>query len=578
MKKKTSITSLIASYILILSTFFFYSCTDDLNPDISYANIGNATTRSAYNNSFDWENATKVDMVNGSGNIVKGVNLPWQLGVSNMGIPTNWIDNNIEEEYSQRMYTKQNNWELVYSNINETTSYKYIVLYNKMTGFLRCFYYILSDPSSIGTTNSVWGIGINKASALFNYTSNIAEDASIRKDSPVYISTPVGTISNNAFSAVGFQNQVWYGLEIECAYDPQVSTSDDNNLYLMGRAVDKITYNGTGTSKGDIEGSITSTSSAGAGLSLNFSNMFNNNNSVSLTQQSAIETVGDKVADGVAKNDSFFTSLWKNIKANASNWAISGLEQGVKQGLSAIVSSGGSIIANTLSGLFSSISGGSNNTSKVDLKMTINSEYKFEGEKILPGWTDCTLPTPGTRLENQASKPLYNNTLGVWNLFRTPQIELYITNYQIIKDNNWVVSDKAKTVAEYYCNETESILSVNPVIANDYKVTNFTCKIAKSAYFCDGPNSPAEPALINEEKYYVGFMINHRSQLNYNYGTTFGGNKKGLVEISFNLTKKTDNNIVFHYKKYFKSNVIIKHNETRYVTEKELEDEFPLIQ
>lgn len=156
MRNKLFIPYSIVSYMLMLSSSLFWGCADDFNSSISKIETSDkVTTRSAYDNSFDWENSTKVDVVNGSGNVVKNVNLPWQLGVSNMGIPSGWIDENIEGEYSQRMYTKQKNWELVYSNINETTSYKYIVLYNKMTGILRCFYYILSDPSGTGTTNSI---------------------------------------------------------------------------------------------------------------------------------------------------------------------------------------------------------------------------------------------------------------------------------------------------------------------------------------------------------------------------------------------------------------------------------------
>lgn len=573
MKKKLFISHLIASSSLILSTSFLFSCSDDTDSSILDTKTNSKIiTRSAYDDYFDWENSTKVDMVNGSGNIVRNINLPWQLGVSNMGVPSEWIDENIEEAYSQRMYTKQKNWELVYSNISQTTSYKYIVLYNKMTGILRCFYYILSDPSSIGTTNSVWGIGVNKSSALFNYTSSVAEDASIRKDSPIFISTPVGSFTNNDFSAVGFQNQVWYGLEIECAYDPQTTISNDYNLYLMGRAVDKITYTGTGNSTGNIEGTITSTAPAGAGLSLEFSNMFNTNNSITTNQKSVVGAVGDQIENGVTKKSKFFTSLWNNIKSNAGNWAISGLESGVKQGLSAIVSSGGTAVANIIGNLFSSISG-SNTTSKVDLKMVLNSKYKFEGEKVLPGWTNCALPIPGTKLDSQANKPLYNSPLGVWNLVRTPQIKLYVTNYHIVRNNYEIVSDKAKTYAEYICDENESILAVNPIIANDYRVTNFSCKIVQDVTYCDESNVDIEPALVNGYPYYLGNYITHTQSLYDGYADYRGGAKKGKVEVAFTLTNKANSNIVYYYKKHFVSDVIVKRNERKYVKENEIDDD-----
>ena len=573
MKKRSFISHLIVSTSLMLSTSFLFSCSDDADSStLDTKKNSEVTTRNAYDDYFDWENSTKVDMVNGNGNIVRNVNLPWQLGVSNMGVPSEWIDENIEAEYSQRMYTRQKNWELVYSNISQSTSYKYIVLYNKMTGILRCFYYILTDPSSIGTTNSVWGIGVNKPTALFNYTSNVAEDASIRKNSPIYISTPVGTISNNIFSTVGFQNQVWYGLEIECAYDPQTTISNDNNLYLMGRAVDKITYNGIGNSTGNIEGTITSTAPIGAGLNIEFSNMFNTNNTVTTNQKSVGEAVGDKIENGVKEKSKFFTSLWNNIKTNAANWITSGLESGVKQGLSAIVSSGGTAIANVIGNLFNSISG-SSTTSKVDLKMILNSKYKFEGEKVLPGWTNCALPVPGTKLETQANKPLYNNILGVWNLIRTPQIELYVTNYQIIRNGVQIISDKANTHAEYICNEDQSILILNPFIANDYKVTNFSCKIVQDINNCDDSNINIEPALISGIPYYLGTYISHKQSLYYHYANDYGGAKRGVVEVTFNLVNKANSNIVYYYKKHFISDIIVRLNETKYVEENELEQD-----
>lgn len=566
MRNKLFIPYSIVSYMLMLSSSLFWGCTDDFSSSISKIDTSDeVTTRSAYDNSFDWENSTKVDMVNGSGNVVKNVNLPWQLGVSNMGIPSSWIDENIEEEYSQRMYTKQKNWELVYSNINETTSYKYIVLYNKMTGILRCFYYILSDPSGTGTTNSIWGIGVNKPSALFNYTSSIAEDASVRKDSPIHISTPVGAIANNNFSTVGFQNQVWYGLEIECAYDPQTTISNDCNLYLMGRAVDKITYTGTGESKGNIEGTITSTAPAGAGLSVNFSNMFNTNNSISTNQNSVVGAVGDQIANGVAAKSSFYTSLWGNIKSNAAKWAVSGLEAGVKQGLSAIVSSGGSVVASALGSLFSSMSGSTNTISKVDLKMVLNSRYKFEGEKILPGWTDCTLPIPGTKSETQANKPLYNSALGVWNLISTPQISLRILHVQITKNGAMLgMDDDNKTYTEYGSVSNQSLIILNPIISNDFSITDFSCKVVKSLDYCNASQANAEPALINASPYYIGYYLTHTTSLNHNYSTIYGGKKEGVVEIKFNLANKKDNSVVYLYKKYFKADVYVISEKTVY--------------
>lgn len=525
MKNKLFLFYLVVSFTLILSNPFFSSCTDRLNNSVVEIDVSSdISTRSAYDNFFDFENSTKVNMVNGSGDIVKDVNLPWQLGVSNMGVPSEWIDENIEDEYSKRMYTKRNYWELLYSNVSETTSYKYIVLYNRLTGILRCFYYILSDPSSIGTTNSVWGIGANTSTSLFNFTNAIAEDASLRKATPAYISTPVGLIVGTTYTSVGFQNQVWYGLEIECAYDPQTTIGSNKNIYLMGRAIDKITFNGIGTSEGNIEGSITSTAPTGAGLSMNFSNMFNKNNSISITnQESVIETTGDKIEEGVKQNNSFFNSLWSNIKSNAGKWAVSGLEAGVKQGLSAVVSSGGTIAANVLGGLFSSATS-NNNVSKVDLKMVMNSEYKFEGEKVLPGWTDCFLPIPGTRSESQPNKPLYNSPLGVWNLIRTPIVDLKIhakNQYTGTLQTPGYYNISKYTFSYSLEPGTNNIsnIAINPTLSNLLSIENvkFELMASKIPYGLSKKTLSNYPAyfFLNDEKY-------------YNIGTFIGGDEENI--------------------------------------------------
>ncbi|WP_321479218.1 hypothetical protein [uncultured Bacteroides sp.] len=575
MKKKQFVFYLALPCTLILSNYILSGCSDDLNSSIVSANTNaGITTRNTYSNDFDWENSTVVTMPNGNGADIK-VDLPWQLGASNSGIPSDWIDENIEDEYSKRMYTRKNYWELVYSNVYQDLPYKYIVLYNKMTGYLRCFYCTLSAPATAGTTNSVWGIGANTSTSLFNFTTSIAEDASRVKYRPVYIGTPVSTISNSKYSSVGYTNSVWYGLEVECAYDPKTVVGEGANLYLMGRAIDKITYNGMGTSTGNIEGSITSTSRNGAALSLNFSDMFNTNNSIVTNQNSVVGAVGDQIANGVAKKEPFYTSLWGNIKSNASKWITSGLESGVKQGLSAIVSGGGSLIANSLGNLFGSISGGRSNVSKVDLKMTLNSKYRFDAEKILPGWNDKTLPIPGTKLETKDNKPLYNEVLGVWNIKSVPQINLDLIYVQQTTKDGVIIphDDENFTYAEYQSVPNQSLIALNPVVGRDFYITNFSCRVAKPLK--DVENF-AEPALLNAEPYYIGNDLTQKSSLSLrSYSFHYAGSKKGLVEIKFNLVNRTDNNIVFFYKKYFRADVNLKSEKTVYKIKGELDPSVP---
>lgn len=564
MKKNNFYSSKIAISILLFSGIISGCSDKDVESPLQETKHSAILTKSAYDNSFDWENSTKVNMVDGKGQIVKDVNLPWVLGVSNAGIPSDWIDANVEEDYSKRMYTKKNYWELVYSNITETTSYKYIVLYNKVTGILRCFYLVLSEPSGSGTTNSVWGICVNKTTSLFNFSTIKAENASVKKNSPAYITTPVGTFSSDKFSAVGFQNEVWYGMEMECAYDPSITISDDFTLNLMGRAIDKFTFTGTSNGTGTMEGTLTS-AATNSSLNLSFSNMFNNNSSVTVNENSAAAAVGDKIEAKVEQKDPFFTSLWNNIKNNASKWVTSGLESGVKKGIEAIVSQGGSVVADALGGLFNSITGKRNdNISKINLKMVLNTKYSFEGEKYLPGWTDTRLPLPGTLLDSHSAKPLYNQNLGVWNLSCAPTLDLNVLQIITTKRGAQVISDQSATKGTYSCHLDQSIIILNPWIKENFTIANFKAKVVRSANECDP--CIGHEILLGGEPYYAadqltqtieGVNDSHYKTMHCKYGF-------GLVQISFQLISKT-NGEVFMYKKIFLATPVFKSEKFQYV-------------
>lgn len=562
-------------YSVLLFSLILSGCSDgNILQSSASDNIETSqkvTTRGTCGDSFDWEDSTIVSMVDGTGNVVKR-NLPWQDGSFSIGIPSDWIDHNIDhEDYSHRMYTKKNYWELVYSNVKQESYNKYIILYNKLTGILRCFFYVLGTPGEDSPANSVWGIGIDNANSILNFNSDIVEDENTRPSNCIYMSTLTGLFSNNKFSSNSpYKNEVWYGYQVECAYDSQTSVSNKYDLYVEGRALKEITYTGTSTSTGDITGTITNSASAGSsgGLNISVSDMFNTSATCSVDKTSIASAVGSQIQKGVDSNNSFYTSLWNNIKSNASKWISSGLESGVEKGISAIVSQGGSVVAGALGSLFSSVIGGGNsNVSTVDLKMKLNTNYTFTSTEITGGWGDLNnLPAPGTLTNEDASgRLIYNNVLGVWNLKRTPQITLKYDAVNLRDPNKVISYGSVQEVAAYSCNENSSILAINPIVTSDFTVTNFSCRVVRkdSKVITSVDCVPLlyinyEPVLINANSYYCGSTLYDPPQRPHDiYESINSGTKNGIVEVKFNLVNKSDNSIVYYYKKYFKADVVV---------------------
>jgi len=361
---------------------------------------------------------------------------------------------------------------------------------------------------------------------------------------------------------------VWYGCQIECAYDPQTNSSNYQNLWLLSKGVNNITYSGTAETGGNISGTITNTSSSGNNISLSLSNVLNKDNSVALNKVSVVNNLSKTIDDGIKKNDPFFTKIWDNVTANASKWVTSGLESGVKNGISAIVSSGGTAIAGSISNLVTSLLGENKNVSTVDLKVKLNSTFKFQGSQLLPTWGEKQTPLSGT-VSNNSGGALYNNVLGVWNLSRSPQIKLDIIQYQA-RINGMKTFEGSRTQGTYSCNENSSILIINPIISKNYYVQNFTCKVVRKRAACDKSMiNSAEPALIGNQEYYIGYSLKEvTDDIDYTYGTENSGSYNGIVEVKFSLVNKTNSSDIYYYKKYFWADILKNSQVIQYIDTK----------
>lgn len=533
--------------LITLSAVFFIRCSDDsvITEDVS--DLSEISLRSSYDNYFNYEDSAQIKMTNESGlGVMK--RLPWQYGIPNAGIPESWCDPNIESsDKSIKKYTKDKGWELVYSNVREATAFKYIALYNKYTGIMRFFMCIFAEPGGSGSSSSMWGVYINNSTSLLNFTYKYAKGINDKAASPSFITTPVGNFSNNVFSGVGLQNGVWYGMEIECAYDPSISSNSAHTLTLMGRAVDETITVGSIVSTGTINGSIKGTMPT-SNINLSFSDMFNDKStdkSVNINNQQGIVSLGETIDKGIAKNDSFFKGLWSNIKSNASKWIASGLESGAKKGLEAILTQGGSVIGDAIGGLFNSLIGGGKKEAdlKVELNLNMKSDVKLTSTKITQGWSDIILPVPGS---GSSSNAIYNKTLGVWNLQETPSVDV---NVQTETGD----SPKVKLYRYLYSME-EVTISLNPEVSTLFNLENSHQELILK----EGSTIPLNGSLVpcayqDSTKYYTvsGYL---ESASAYPRASQLQGfTPDFLVKVSFDLVHKTTNE-KYSFSRYFAVN------------------------
>lgn len=556
MKKRIKIYSLF--FIVLFIAASFSSCSDQIDDYSSESLKISPVLKSSFDGYFEWDRVNSIQTKNPYTSTPITLTLPWTKGsTQNIGIPSNWLDANAEDvTYSERYYSREKGWELVYSNLHLNTSSKYFAIYNKYTGILRFFLYEISNGSGYGTTASFWGIATDKPTSLFNFTTGFATGQSLLVQGPSQIITPKGTFTGTNYSGIGYKDNNWYGIELECAYDPSITQNSGHNFYIKGWGVNKITLTGNATTTGSITGTLKTTAPNSSGLNLSLSDMFNKSASVSsmiIDDKALPEQVGKKLDEGIKKNDSFSKGLWNNIKSNASKWISTGLQAGAEKGIAAILSGGGSAIGDAIGGFVNSLIGGKSQESitKVDLSINSTTKISLEGETPLVGWGAISaLPVPGST-SNVNDMPLYNKNLGVWNLQETP-----VVTVNMYTATTWLP-------ISYYCQykyvlNTPKIV-LNPEIASkfDIKNTKFDLAMTSSVVSTWGVTSVEPAALINNIEYYktMNNSYSFKSKImkaetaSYEYGIYTC--KNVTVRVSFDLVDKNNSNIVYSFSKYF---------------------------
>ena len=121
--------------LFIFASCLFNSCDDTFTNDIITTHPNNPpSNRSAFDNYFDWDRINDIETINPFTHTITTMGIPWKKGSSNnLGIPSTWLDENASDPiYANRYYSRENGWELIYSNITESTPTKYFALYHKL--------------------------------------------------------------------------------------------------------------------------------------------------------------------------------------------------------------------------------------------------------------------------------------------------------------------------------------------------------------------------------------------------------------------------------------------------------------
>jgi len=536
-----------------------------------------ATTRAGHNNGyFDWFNLEEMTIRISSVGIIN-IPVPWLSGSSaGSNIPSHWIDSYAGT--TQSIYSKENGWELVYSNINEPIAKKYFALYNKYTGIIRFFMYAYSTSAQEGTSSCFWGIKSEGSTSLFNFVGSIATPLTNVPETPAFVTSTPGELYLEQFVCGGYQENQWYGFEMECAYDPNILPN--TNFRLNGWATNLISHTGEASTTGNINGTITSKSES-SGIDFNLSNMFNTNNNVTVKSsgEDAVNKLATEIDNGVKKNDSFFKNIWNKIQNNIE----SGISTGVKDGLKALITSGTSEAVKVASGLFNSMLGISSPTvNTVDLSVSMKTTFTIESSQSVVGYGGVSsFPIAGYSTID-ANAPLYNKPLGVWSLKRAPKVS--ITLYMSYGQSGYgygtydIDYNIVGNITEY--------ISLNPEVANEFYLRDCAFEFLSKRYidippFCEIRSSPKDLAQLSptsaygiidgKSYYYLGHYINGAGVPIVNWGypinhcgvplslPTIGMTDRILIKVSFWLENKENGKKYYHYKYFYPeiSNIII---------------------
>lgn len=365
------------SAILFLLTIIT-SCSDT-DPEILEINDITYPLKNQ-KNEFNWEEEPIYEICEDY-----KMTLPWYDGTAGM------LDYYISDDY-----TKRQGWTMLFNTLNDKTdcNQNYLIFYNKFTGVIRVFYYLLNNVDGDSGFFKLWFSDFN---ALLNNEEYFAQPitSEILSKSAKY-----SNLSHFLYSWIG---KGWNAFDVEITYDPTVPNKE---LYF---SIGGLKHN---------KQSINYTSDWFKILPhLELSALYNNIKHPPNNQFPIQETFDVSLAGRGA-------DLW--LKNMVSENQINHIPNHPPQ---AILDGGPkALIASGLHKIFGSYTSNLNATSYNILRFKTDDQYTSTEAIIMDSESVSPLvkfPFPGSLIPDKTipeKKPIYNKPLGVWNIDKTPVV------------------------------------------------------------------------------------------------------------------------------------------------------------
>lgn len=337
----------------------------------------------------------------------------------------------------------------------------------------------------------------------------------------------------------------WYMMQYELAYDPQIANTNYNNIQLSWfnnyNSISKVsmggllqgTLNGTvGTSTSGINSAIQNgvNTITTAGLSLIGSSVLNNASGsfqgVHPTYASDGTIIGYSPAtsnNNLALPDGIFTSL--------------------KTGLNSALSASSGNIPGAIAGILSAIIGGSSNATTVSLNL--NAKLQLDGTITSHGSFPAS-PTsvyiPGSIIDPIIAPnyiPLYNQSLGVFNLSGKPTINVHTSTSTILVNQGGIDIPFTQYVNAYTVNQGifNSLFITNPAVINSL-VTGASIQNINTRVVLLNPITDYNFQVFGTEELYVNYTAYTGTDVTTVYSKEHGAqpiNNLAAIRVSFDV-------------------------------------------
>lgn len=402
----------------------------------------------------DWENVDKIILCNG-----RKIDVPWSQGTSLLSV----------SEFAKDV-KKEDGWVMLYHTFKALNTYpkvNYIALYNRLTGFLKFFYY--QEGSMANSNGGMWYYQTSDgiATSLFNLNDYVAlpNNASQR-----YNFVATSNISTNAVD--GFKDG-WNGFEIEVPY-----TTDyvglPFTLSTYSQRIVKHEYAGLG--EAETTGVITKTVKKENGL---------------FKAISSISGMGAKQIVNALKKQSD-----NNVVQDGTGAVKGKLGTKVINALSKVTTGD---YKSAISGGLKYLFGSNTSVDTARVNLTTNAKVTLSGQS-----SEITVGGPITlglvELHEAVERAIGEDAyLGVWTLSAAPEVKLFryskVNVLHSIPGENYSVINKGMLYFPY--SEVSNLnIQINPALSPYIKARVVTSEI----FIADRMDGQTIPARFN----YVG--------------------------------------------------------------------------